>query len=175
LKLNVNVSYGDGVALLPIPTDNLTCLSAEAVSLGVRVAGADLKTLREGFIIGLDNLADSKMDTLQVLYDGTVVSLSAHQTYSDGWGYRERYVWLLYRGTYMVRVVAQGASSDEFKKWLPTFAHVLAGMKLAGKPAPGAQWLTELMERGPIVPPTDPRSFYLGRMPVPEGDDEQAE
>lgn len=161
MKLNVNVSYGDGVALLPVPTDNLTCLSAEAVSLGVKVTGTDLKTLREGFVIGLDNLVASKLDSVQVLLEDNVIALAGHQTYSDGWGHRERFVWLLYRGNYMVRVLAQGSSSEEFKRWAPLFAETFKSAMLAKKPAPGAGWLADFVERGPIDQPDDPRRFYL--------------
>ena len=166
LKLNVAGEVADGIALLPVATDNLTCLSVEVVNLGVRVTGADLKTLREGFVVGLDQLVDSQIDSLQVYFDGTA-ALAAHQTYSDGWGYRERFVWLLYRNATMVRVVAQGSSGEEFRIWAPRFAEVLKTCRLAGKPAPGVEWLTEFLVRGPMNPPADPRRYFL-EQPLPE-------
>lgn len=161
LKVSAAGQVADGIALLPVATDNLTCLSIEVVSLGVRVTGTDLVTVKEGFVVGLDQLVDSKLDSVHVLYDGHSLALAAHQTYSDGWGYRERFVWLLYHGTTMVRVVAQGSSDEEFKRWAPKFAEALNTAKMAGKPAAGATWLAEFNVRGPMNPPADPRRFYL--------------
>lgn len=164
MKLNVTSEAADGIALLPVATDNLTCLSVEVVNLGVRVTGTDLRTLKEGFVVGLDQLVDSKLDSVQVMYEGSSLALAAHQTYSDGWGHRERFVWLLYHGTTMVRVVAQGSSDVEFKRWAPRFADVLKTCRMARKPAVGAAWLAEFNARGPMEPPADPRRFYLDQV-----------
>jgi hypothetical protein len=114
------------------PGDMATFISVETKQLGVRVVAADLPDLRRGFLSGLRKVPGSKLLS-QSDYDvGFLIGLEARQLF-DG---HKRWIRLLYRNSLQVRLVAQGATEQEFEFWLPCFDPAMTGFDFDGGVAP---------------------------------------
>jgi hypothetical protein len=112
---------GTGVIYLPDPADPFTGFSSEGRDLGIPVEPGDLPTLRAGFLSGLRRLPGAIIEDREAEAIGDLITMEARHTYRDGKIRRKRWVRLLYRGSTQVRLVAQGATVEQFHYWLPMF------------------------------------------------------
>jgi len=113
--------HGHGAIYAPDPEDVANSLSVEGRDLGVEVKPQDLKTLRQGFALGLRQLPGSVVERIEAETVGNLVTMEARHTFRDGRARRKRWVRLLYRGTVQVRIVAQGRTVADFELWEPMF------------------------------------------------------
>lgn len=95
-----------------------TFISMEVTSLPTPVNAADLPALEKGFMAGLHKVEDSRLLEHSVLDTGLLLGLEARQLFEGG---KKRWIRLLYRGNVQVRLVAQGATEQEFEFWLKSF------------------------------------------------------
>jgi len=124
------------------PGDHGTFISIEARRLGTPVTAADLPDLERGFLAGLRKAPGSKLLSHHRLDSGLALGLEARQLH-DG---HKRWIRLLYRGDLQVRLVAQGATEQEFDFWLPSFDPAMTGFVFDAAAMPG---LDPLAERAP--------------------------
>jgi hypothetical protein len=108
--------------------------------LGIRVSRRDLGLLREGLLAGMRQLPESVVDGLETYHVGSLVGLDARQTYRDGEVLRRRWVRVLYQGSTEVRLIAQGATVEEFEYWLPMFFTTMRTFRFG-------DWWTEVTGR----------------------------
>jgi hypothetical protein len=94
-----------------------TFISVEITPLGMSVTPEDLPELEKGFLTALRNMPSSELLEHRSFDTGLLLGLEARQRY-DG---KKRWIRLLYRGTAQVRLIAQGATEQEFDFWLPSF------------------------------------------------------
>lgn len=94
-----------------------TFISIESTRLDTPVAFEELADLERGFLAGLRKLPGSKLLSHGTFGPSPMVGMDARQLY-DG---KKRWIRLIYRGLLQVRLIAQGATPDEFDYWLPVF------------------------------------------------------
>jgi hypothetical protein len=112
---------GAGAMYAPVADDPLTSFSAEGRDLGTTVTAADVPALKAGFLAGLRKLPRSVIESSEAEAIGRLVTMEARHTFREGKVTRKRWVRLLYQGSLQVRLVAQGATVEQFEYWLPMF------------------------------------------------------
>ena len=110
-----------GPVFAPNPENIETSFSVEARDLGVTITAEDLPAVRSGFLAGLRQLPEAKIETREAEAIGNLLTLEARLTFRAGEQIRKRWTRLLYQGTTQVRLIAQGATVAEFDYWLPMF------------------------------------------------------
>ena len=113
-EFNLEVEGGQGVLFSPSLVSVATCLSIEVRDIGTKVTAEDLPTLREGFLSGLRKVRGSTIETHQDYDVGFLIGLEARQTYREDKTVRKRWIRLLYQDTKQVRLIAQGATIEDF-------------------------------------------------------------
>lgn len=137
---------GQGIIVAPSPGDTANSFSVEGRDLGMILTAEDLPTIREGFMAGLNNLPDARVEMRDDFAIGDLLGVEAVLTYREGEATRKRWVRLLYRGTTQVRVIAQGASPAEYDYWLPMLTQAMRTFQFADwwAEVTGTQWLPSL-------------------------------
>ena len=137
---------GQGVIFAPPPGDAATSFSVEARDLGLTVGEEDLPTLRAGFLAGLRRLPKSRIQSQEEYAIGGLIGLEARQTFREGPTRRKRWVRLLYQGSTQARLIAQGATAEEFDYWLPMFNQMMRTFRFGDWWAEltGQEWLPSL-------------------------------
>ncbi len=137
---------GQGIIFAPPPGDAATSFSVEARDLGTTVGEEDLPTLRAGFLAGLRRMPKSRIESQEEDAIGRLISLEARQTYREGDTPRKRWVRLLYQGSTQARLIAQGATAEEFDYWLPMFNQMMRTFRFGDWWAEltGQEWLPSL-------------------------------
>jgi hypothetical protein len=147
VQLELESDAGQGVILAPTPDGVATSFSVESRDLGTAVAAEDLPTLRRGFLAGLRKLPGSAVEHQEDYAIGALVGLEARHAFRDGRVRRRRWVRLLYQGTIQVRLIAQGATVEEFDYWLPAFTSMMRTFRFGDWWADmtGRSWLPSLL------------------------------
>jgi hypothetical protein len=115
------------------PGDLDTFISMEVTRLGTRVTAADLPELDRGFLTALRQMPSSELLEHSTIDTGLLLGVEARQRF-DG---KKRWIRLLYRGELQVRLVAQGATEQEFDRWLPAFDPAMTGFVFDAGAMPG--------------------------------------
>ena len=113
---------GQGVLFSPDPDSTQTALSIEIRDLGTEVTPADLADLEAGFLKGLRSVPRSRIIQHESFVNDLTFGLETVQTYIEAGQRRKRWINLLYRGSRQARVIAQGATVEEFDRLRPVFA-----------------------------------------------------
>ncbi|HEY3083033.1 MAG TPA: hypothetical protein VGM69_24345 [Chloroflexota bacterium] len=119
--LEMESEHGRGAIYAPDPEEVATSFSVEGRDLGVEVKPEDLKTLRQGFVLGLRELPGSVVEGVEAETVGKLITMEARHTFREGRAKRKRWVRLLYQGSVQVRIVAQGKTVADFGYWEPMF------------------------------------------------------
>jgi hypothetical protein len=106
----------------PDPEELLTVLSVEVRDLGTEVTPADLPDLEKGFLKGLRSVPGSEIEQHEASQSLYHIGLEAQQSFDDAGQRRRRWIRVLYKGTLQARLIAQGATVEEFDRLRPIFA-----------------------------------------------------
>lgn len=119
--LELETATGNGAMYAPAADDPRTSFSAEGRDLGTIVNGVDLAALEAGFLVGIRKLPRSIIESSEAEAIGRLLTMEAHHTFRQGRVTQKRWVRLLYQDAVQVRLVAQGATVEQFDYWLPMF------------------------------------------------------
>jgi hypothetical protein len=139
---------GQGIILAPTPDGVATSFSAEARDLGATVTSDDLPALRRGFLAGLRTMPGSRVEHQEHYVIGGLIGLEARHRYREEGQQRRRWVRLLYQETIQVRLIAQGATIEEFDYWLPAFTSMMRTFRFGDwwADVTGQEWLPSLLD-----------------------------
>jgi hypothetical protein len=118
----LDVDGGQGVLFSPDPDSTQTALSIEITDLGTEVTPADLPDLEVGFLKGLRSVPRSRILKHETFANELTFGFESVQTYIEAGQRRKRWINLLYRGSRQARLIAQGATVEEFDRLRPVFA-----------------------------------------------------
>ena len=118
----LDVEGGHGVLFAPDPVDAQTALVIEVRDLGTEVTSADLPDLERAFLRGLRAVVGSHLEQHATFTNEFALGCEAVQTYVESGQRRKRWINLLYRDTRQARLIAQGATVEEFDRLRPLFA-----------------------------------------------------
>jgi hypothetical protein len=119
-----------GVLFGPSPDDPATLFAVDVKDLGLEVTSADLDDLMAGFISGIEQLPDNRIETQEKWVAGVVIGLEAKYTFREGEVVRKRWIRVLYQDTRQITVTAQGATVKDFDYWLPMFFEAMMTFKI---------------------------------------------
>lgn len=119
---SLEVEGGQGVMFTPDPEDRSTGISVEVRDLGTDVAPEDLADLLKAFLQGLRSVPGSRIERHTAFESPYHIGLEAQQTFDDGGQRRRRWIRVLYKGALQARLIAQGATLEEFDRLRPLFA-----------------------------------------------------
>ena len=119
---NLDVVGGQGVIFTPDPDQVMTAISVEVRDLGTEVTADDLPNLEKGFLKGLRSVPGSKLERHDVFKSLYHIGVEAQQSFDAGGQRRRRWIRVLYKGTLQARLMAQGATTQEFDRFRPLFA-----------------------------------------------------
>ncbi len=119
---NLDVEGGQGVIFTPDPEELMTAISVEVRDLGTQVRAEDLPDLENGFLKGLRSVPGSEIEQHEVFESAYHIGLEAQQSFDTSGQRRRRWIRVLYKGTLQARLIAQGATLDEFDRLRPLFA-----------------------------------------------------
>jgi hypothetical protein len=113
---------GQGVIFTPDPEELMTAISVEVRDLATEVTADDLPDLEKGFLRGLRSVPGSKIEQHDVFQSPYHIGLEAQQSFDAAGQRRRRWIRVLYKGTLQARLIAQGATVEEFDRLRPLFA-----------------------------------------------------
>ena len=119
---DLDVEGGQGVIFTPDPEQLTTAISVEVRDLATEVTAADLPDLEKGFLRGLRSVPRSKIEQHEVFQSMYHHGVEAQQSFDDAGQRRRRWIRVLYKGTLQARLIAQGATVEEFDRLRPLFA-----------------------------------------------------
>jgi hypothetical protein len=119
---DLDVEGGQGVIFMPDPGNLMTAISVEVRDLGTEVTAEDLADLDKGFLKGLRSVPGSKIEQHEVFQSAYHLGVEARQSFDDAGQRRRRWIRVLYKGTLQARLIAQGATVEEFDRLRPLFA-----------------------------------------------------
>jgi len=119
---NLDVEGGQGVIFTPDPDEVMTAISVEVRDLGTEVTAEDLPDLEKGFLKGLRSAPGAKLDQHEVFQSPYHIGVEAQQSFDAAGQRRRRWIRVLYKGTLQARLIAQGATVEEFDRLRPLFA-----------------------------------------------------
>jgi len=118
----LDVEGGQGVMFTPDPEERLTALSVEVRDLATEVTAEDLPDLDKAFLKGLRSVPGSKLEQHEVFQSIFHIGVEAQQSFDEAGQRRRRWIRVLYKGTLQARLIAQGATVEEFDRLRPLFA-----------------------------------------------------
>lgn len=145
-QFELETEGGQGVIFSPYPDDITTSVSTEARDLGTTLTAEDLPMLREGFLEGLQELPGVVIEREESEAIGQLLALDAWCTYDEDGARRKRWVRLYYQGQIQLRMIAQGASVEQYDYWLPMLNMAMRTLQFGDwwADATGQAWLTSL-------------------------------
>lgn len=117
----LDVDGGQGVLFTPDPLTCGTALSVEVRRLGTDVTPDDLPDLEHRFLTDLEAAPRSQVEQRQAFANEFTTGIEAVQTYDEAGTRRKRWIRLIYKGSVQARVIAQGATVEEFDRLRPLF------------------------------------------------------
>jgi hypothetical protein len=119
---DLDVEGGQGVLFTPDPEEVITAISVEVRDLATEVTPADLPDIYKGFLKGLRSVPGSKLEQHEVFQSAYHIGVEAQQSFDAAGQRRRRWIRVLYKGTLQARLIAQGATVEEFDRLRPLFA-----------------------------------------------------
>ena len=119
---DLDVEGGHGVTFTPDPEELMTAISIEVRDLGTEVTAEDLPDLEKGFLQGLRSVPGSTLEQYEVFQSPYHFGVEAQQSFDDAGQRRRRWIRVLYKGTLQARLIAEGATVEEFDRLRPVFA-----------------------------------------------------
>jgi hypothetical protein len=101
----------------PHAEDPATWIAAWSVRLPGVVVTEDLHVLREGVEEGLSQLADLTVESASDSTFGNLIRFERIYTYAEDGVVRKRRVWMIYVYKWLIVLMAQGESVQEYDHW----------------------------------------------------------
>ncbi|MCL5947292.1 MAG: hypothetical protein M1298_04670 [Chloroflexi bacterium] len=120
----------DGVMFVPDTNDPQTHLSGWVEDVTHHVVAEDLEVLREGIEEGLAQLPDCQVEERQDDVINNMVRFVRIFTFRDAENVRKRKAYILYADNWLITLLFQGASPEEYDYWLAMMNYSFATMKL---------------------------------------------
>jgi hypothetical protein len=108
-----------GIIFVPKLDDAYTLFAVEVNDLGTTITADDLPYLSMGFLDGIKQLPERKIESKNERVTGKLVQLEAKYTFLEDGKTRKRWVRVLYDNTRQITVTAQGATVEDYDYWLP--------------------------------------------------------
>ena len=121
----------DGVLVSPEAEDPKTWFSAWASELPDIVTAADMDVLREGVDEGLYQLPRMQLFSSAEQAFGNLLRFERVYSFSENGAVRWRKVWMLYVYRWVVALIAQGETSEEYDHWSIMFQGCFDSFDLA--------------------------------------------
>jgi hypothetical protein len=118
------VAAREGIGFAPNPHDPHTVFTAWASPLGATVAAEDLEQLRAAVDEGLRGLEECSVEQASDLVLGNLIRFERIYTFRERQGpddpgaVRQRRQWLLYVAEWLICLIWQGSSPEEYRHWL---------------------------------------------------------
>ena len=122
---SLDVAGGQGVIFTPDAEERATAISVEVRDLATEVTPEDLPHLAKAFLEGLRSVPGSQIEMHEAFQSPYHIGLEALQSFDTDGQRRRRWIRVLYKGTLQARLIAQGATLDEFDRLRPLFAPCL--------------------------------------------------
>ncbi len=119
---DLDIEDGQGVIFTPDPEALMTAISVEVRDLATEVTAEDLPDLEKGFLKGLRSVPGSRLEQHDVFESLYHIGVEAQQSFDAAGQRRRRWIRVLYKGTLQARLIAQGATVEEFDRLRPLFA-----------------------------------------------------
>lgn len=110
-----------GIIFLPVANDVHTLYSIDVIDLETQITSDDLPYLSMGFLDGIKNLPERRIESKDEGVAGKLVKLQAKYTFFEDGETRKRWVRVFYLGTRQITAVAQGKTVEDYDYWLPMF------------------------------------------------------
>ena len=110
-----------GIICSPSKDDNYTLFAVEVNDLGTSLTADDLPYLATGFMDGIKNLPERKIESKKESVTGKLLQLQAKYSFLEDGQTRKRWVRVFYHETRQITVTAQGATVEAYDYWLPMF------------------------------------------------------
>jgi len=106
-----------GWIFTPYPDNFDTCFTSEKITLDYKVKLADADILMEGFVAGINTLADANIELKNCDLGKFSVILEAKFTFIENGQRRKRWVKNIYWAEANLVLMAQGATEEDFGYW----------------------------------------------------------
>jgi hypothetical protein len=133
-QLELEMQAGQGVVFAPDPDMLATALSVEVTDLGTEITPDDLPDLEEAFLAGLRAIPNSSILESQSFANEFAIGVDAVQTFEEDGQRRKRWIRLLFKGTMQARVIAQGATVEEYDRLQPIYAPCMTTFTMSARP-----------------------------------------
>lgn len=110
-----------GIIFTPSKEDSHTLYAVEVKDLGTPLTADDLPYLSKGFLDGIKNLPERKIESKAEKVTGKLLQLEAKYTFLEDGQTRKRWVRVLYQDTRQITITAQGSTVESFDYWMPMF------------------------------------------------------
>lgn len=125
-----------GIIYVPDTTDAHTLFAVQVNDLGLVVTVDDLPYLYSGFLDGIKQLPEHKIELKQDTVVDKMIQLEAKYTFLEDGETRKRWVRVLYHQTRQITITAQGKTVEAYHYWLPMFNEAMMTLNVhSTKPA----------------------------------------
>lgn len=121
----------DGVMVSPYAENPSTWFSMWASALPDAVAAEDIDVLREGVNEGLARLNDLHVEFESEDLFGNMCRFERIYTFSENGETRKRRVWMIYVYRWLIVLMAQGKSPEDYQYWSVMFNFCIQSLDLA--------------------------------------------
>ena len=132
-QLELDLPVGQGVVFAPDPDVLATALSVEMTDLGTVVTPEDLADLEDAFLSGLRAVPNSSILETQSYANEFAIGIDAVQTFEEEGKLRKRWIRLLFKESTQARVIAQGATVEEYERLQPVYAPCMSTFMMSGR------------------------------------------
>jgi hypothetical protein len=140
----------DGLRVVPPGNDLDTWFTASIEPLPEKVVAEDLDELKRGVEEGLAALPDCHVEESEEYPLGNLIKFERVFTFTENGVTRKRRFWVLYVDTWLIVLVWQGSTVEEYEYWLPMANYAYATFEL-----PNSLWFaTDRDLYGAGEPPT---------------------
>jgi hypothetical protein len=137
----------DGIRVAPVGNDPDTWFAGSVEELALQVVADDLDELRSGVDEALAGFADCQVEDQSQTILGNLIRFDRLFTFAENGVRRKRHFWLLYVDKWLISLVWQGSTVEEYEYWLPMANYAFGTFEI-----PNALWFAtdrDLLSRLP--------------------------
>jgi hypothetical protein len=125
----------DGIRVAPAGDHPDTWFTASIEELPLQVVAEDLDDLKRGVDEGLAGFADCAVEEQSETIFGNLIRFERRFSFAENGVIRERRFWLLYVDKWLISLVWQGSTVEDYEYWLPMANYAYATFEI-----PNALW-----------------------------------